>query len=447
MGVRIGIRREDKSVWERRVPLIPPDVAELTQGRDLEVWVQPSEVRVYPDQAFERAGALIVEDLSPCPVVFGVKEMPPNVFRPHHTYVFFAHVVKGQPYNMRMLARLLELGCHLIDYEKVTDEDGRRLIFFGRHAGLAGMIDTLCALGRRLDWEGIANPFSSVQPAHRYADLDHAREAISAVGARISRDGLPPSITPLICGFAGYGNVFRGANEIIELLPVEAIEPASVAAVAQAASPNRDVVYRAVFEEQHTVEPVAPGGHFGLLDYYEHPERYRSNFACYLPHLTVLVNCIYWEPRYPRLVTKADLRRLFYADGDVPRLRVIGDISCDIEGAIECTVKSTEPGNPVFVYDPRADRAVDGVAGQGPVVMAVDILPSEIPREASDYFSGVLTSYVPAIATADYELPFAELALPAEIKRAVIVYQGRLTPEYTYLQEFLQNMDATHMRA
>ena len=138
---------------------------------------------------------------------------------------------------------------------------------------------------------------------------------------------------------------------------------------------------------------------------------------------------------------------MFCGAGDRPRLRVIGDISCDMEGAIECTVKSTEPGNPVFVYDPCADRAVDGVAGQGPVVMAVDILPSEIPREASDYFSGVLKSYVPAIATADYELPFAELALPAEIKRAVIVYQGKLTPEYAYLQEFLQNVDAAHTRA
>jgi alpha-aminoadipic semialdehyde synthase len=444
MAARIGIRREDKSFWERRAPLTAQDVAELTRVQGVEVWVQPSDVRVYPDQAFERAGALIVEDLSPCPVVFGVKEMPLDVFRPHHTYVFFAHVIKGQPYNMPMLARLLELGCHLIDYERVTDEHGRRLIFFGRHAGLAGMIDTFCALGRRLDWEGIANPFSSLQPPHYYQDLAHAREAISDVGERIARDGLPQAIAPMICGFAGYGNVFHGANEIIELLPVEAIEPAEVAAVAQGSHPDRHVVYKVVFKEQHTVTPIAPGDRFRLGEYYEHPERYRSIFATYLSHLTVLVNCIYWEPRYPRLVTKADVRQLFSA-GDVPRLRVIGDISCDIEGAIECTIKGTDPGNPVFVYDPCEDRALDGVAGQGPVVLAVDILPSEIPREASAYFSGILKPYVPAIATADYTVPFAELSLPAEIKRAIIVYQGKLAPDYTYLQGFLQNDGSMHV--
>jgi saccharopine dehydrogenase (NAD+, L-lysine forming) len=119
-------------------------------------------------------------------------------------------------------------------------------------------------------------------------------------------------------------------------------------------------------------------------------------------------------------------------------LRVIGDISCDIEGAIEGTVKSTEPDEPVFVYDPSEDRAIDGVAGQGSVIMAVDILPSELPRDASEYFSGVLMAYVPTIAQADYSVPFEELALPPEIKRAVIVYQGKLTPDYRYIEKYLE---------
>jgi saccharopine dehydrogenase (NAD+, L-lysine-forming) len=436
MSIRIGIRREDKSIWERRVPVIPKHARQLQKEHGIEVWVQPSDIRVFPDAEFSQVGALVAEDLSACPVVFAIKEIPAQFFQPNRTYAFFSHVIKGQPYNMPMLKRMLELECNLIDYETVTDERARRLIFFGRHAGLAGMIDSLWVLGQRLDWEGIPNPFDSLRQAYQYDDLDEAKASVSTLGERIAQEGLPEPITPLICGFAGYGNVFRGANEIIELLPVEEIEPLAVSTIAQGSNHARDRVYKAVFKEEHTVVPVSSTDSFELQDYYDHPEKYRSVFNTYLPHLTLLVNCVYWEAKYPRLVTKADLKQL-YGDEKPPRLRVIGDISCDIEGAIEATVKCTEPGNPVFVYDPFEDRAIDGIERQGPVVLAVDILPSELPRDASEYFSGVLLDYVPAIARADYTVPFEELALPPAIKRAVIVYQGKLTPDYRYLERYL----------
>lgn len=435
MTSRIGIRCEDKSKWERRVPIIPKHARRLQEEHAIEVYVQPSEIRVFPDRAYREAGVTVTEDLSVCPTVFAVKEIPLDFFDPGHTYVFFAHVIKGQPHNMPMLQALLDKGCQLIDYEKVTDDQGRRLIFFGHHAGLAGMVDTLWALGRRLSDEGVVNPFTGLKQMVKYDGLEEAKAAISTAGKRIAQDGLPESITPFICGFAGYGNVFGGANEIVELLPVEEIEPDQVSEVARH-SDARHVVYKVVFREQHMVEPVSPGDEFELQDYYDHPEKYRSRFSTYLPHLTALVNCIYWEEKYPRLVTKESLRELF-DPSDQPRLRVIGDISCDVEGAIEATVKCTQPGNPVYVYDPFQDRAVDGVSGRGPVILAVDILPSELPREASAYFSSVLMDYVPAIAEADYAVPFEGLALPPEIKRAVIVHRGELTPDYRYLDEHL----------
>lgn len=435
MSARIGIRREDKSRWERRVPITPKHARQLQKEHGIEVWVQPSEIRVFPDHTYDQAGVAVREDLSPCPVTFAVKEIPADFFDPGHTYAFFAHVIKGQPHNMPMLQSLLDKGCQLIDYEKVTDERGHRLIFFGHHAGLAGMVDTLWALGRRLKHEGIGNPFSELQQMLEYDGLEEAKTAVSTVGRRIAQDGLPPSIVPLICGFAGYGNVFGGANEIIELLPVEEIGPDQVADVAEH-SDARDVVYKVVFREKDTVEPVSPEDEFELQDYYDHPAKYRSKFDTYLSHPTLLVNCVYWEEKYPRLVTKEALREL-YSGSDQPRLRVIGDVSCDIEGAIEATVKSTEPGNPVYVYDPFGDRAVNGVTGRGPVILAVDILPSELPREASIYFSSVLMEYVPDIAKTDYSVPFGKLDLPPEIKRAVIVYQGELTPDYRYLKEHL----------
>jgi len=435
MSARIGIRREDKSKWERRVPIIPKHASKLQEEHDIEVWVQPSDIRVFRDQAYDKAGVPLQEDLSECPIVFGVKEMPADFFDRGHTYIFFAHVIKGQPHNMPMLQSMLDKGCQLIDYEKVTGARGQRLIFFGHHAGLAGMVDTLWAFGQRLKNEGITNPFSELKQMVEYDGLEEANAAISAVGKRIAQDGLPQSIAPLICGFAGYGNVFGGANEIIELLPVEEIEPDQVADVAKR-NDARGVIYKVVFREEDTVEPISPDSAFELQDYYDHPEKYRSRFGACLPYLTLLVNCVYWEEKYPRLVTKEFLREL-YRETMQPRLRVIGDVSCDIEGAIEATVKCTEPGNPVYVYDPFEDRAIDGVAGRGPVILAVDILPSELPREASTYFSSVLMDYVPAIAKTDYSVPFEELDLPPEIKRAVIVYQGELTPDYRYLKEHL----------
>jgi saccharopine dehydrogenase (NAD+, L-lysine-forming) len=435
MNACIGIRREDKSRWERRVPVTPEDARKLKEEHDIEVWVQPSPIRVFSEEEFTRAGAIVQEDLSPCPVIFAVKEMPLDFFEPGKTYVFFAHVIKGQPYNMPMLKKMLDLGCNLIDYEKVTDEKGRRLIFFGRHAGIAGMMDTLWALGQRLDWEGSPNPFSQLRHTYEYKDLAEAKEAVSKMGEKIKAEGLPDSVTPLICGIAGYGNVARGVWEILDLLPVEEIEPKKVVSLATGSDYAANVIYKVVFKEEHTVEPISPDHQFELQDFYDHPEKYRGKFESYVPYLTLIVNCIYWEEKYPRLVTNEYLKQLYGAGQ--PRLRVIGDISCDIEGAIECTVRSTEPDEPVFVYNPFTGEATDGYEGEGPVVMAVDILPSELPRDASVDFSAVLSEFIPAIAKADFSVPFEQLDLPPEIKRAVIAYHGELTPDYRYIEEFL----------
>jgi saccharopine dehydrogenase (NAD+, L-lysine-forming) len=436
MTVQIGIRREDKSEWERRVPVTPEDAALLHREHGIQVVVQPSPLRAFTAGEFESAGAIVQEDLSACPVVLGIKEIPEDHFRPGGAYVFFAHVIKGQEYNMPMLRRMLELGCTLIDYERVVDDKNRRLIFFGWHAGVAGAIETLGALGQRLAWEGIPNPFSSVRQTHTYHDLAEAKAALAEVRDRIESDGLPKELTPLIIGVAGYGNVSRGVQEILHLLPTIEIEPEQVAAVASEAGASRHHVYVAVFKEWHMVEPAIPGATFELQDYYVHPEKYRGVFERYLPHLTVLVNAIFWTKAYPRLVTNDYLRTLFGA-AQKPRLRVIGDVSCDIEGAIQCTVKSTPPGDPVYVYHPASGEIVDGYQGAGVVIMAVDILPAELPREASDYFSHVLRPFIPAIARCDFSVPFAECNLPDEIKRAVIVYQGKLTPDYQYIQKYL----------
>jgi len=144
------------------------------------------------------------------------------------------------------------------------------------------------------------------------------------------------------------------------------------------------------------------------------------------------VNCIYWEPKYPRLMTREQFRQL-YAGGR-SKLRVIGDISCDIDGSIACTTRSTTPDSPIYVYDPATGETRDGVEGAGPVVLAVDFLPCELPVDASKHFSRSLLPFVSGLAKADFSGALGDSGLPPELTPAVIVYKGELTPPYRYLE-------------
>jgi saccharopine dehydrogenase (NAD+, L-lysine forming) len=435
--MKFGIRSEDKSQWERRVPLVPADLKDLREA-GIPAVVQASPRRAFADAEFASAGVPVQDDLSDCEVIIGIKEIPPAKLEAGKIYLFFPHVIKGQPANMPMLRRLMELKATLIDYERIVDEQNRRLIFFGRHAGLAGMINTLWALGKRLEVEGTPSPFSRLKQARSYTDLSGAREDLQRIAAHIQKDGVPEALHPLVVGVTGYGNVSRGAQEILDLLPLETVAPADLGTVAHDRGRSRRSVYRVAFAEGDLAEPIDAGAAFDLEDYYRRGRTgYRGVFERHIEHLSILVNGIYWDPRYPRLLTLEQCRRI-WAAGRRPKLKVIGDISCDVSGSIECTVKATEPGNPVYVYDPATGQAADGFEGHGPVVMAVDILPAEIPRDASADFSRVLKGFLPEIERADFSKGFEALALPAELKRAVIVYRGELTPDYAHLHSFIE---------
>ena len=173
-----------------------------------------------------------------------------------------------------------------------------------------------------------------------------------------------------------------------------------------------------------------------LMDYYDHPEDYVSTFERYLPHLSVLINGIFWTKKYPRLITNEQIRAL-YATGQA-RLRVIGDISADIEGSVECLKKVTLSDNPCYLYEAASGKIRDGYEGDGPVIMAVDNLPCELPRESSEHFSSVLREMMPDLTLADFTSDFESLNLPSHLKKAIVVHKGELAPGYRYLQEFLQ---------
>ncbi|MCU0277223.1 MAG: bifunctional lysine ketoglutarate reductase /saccharopine dehydrogenase family protein [Acidobacteria bacterium] len=431
----IGIRREDKNEWERRVPLVPDDVRWLREKHGIRTLIQPSAIRIFADEEYRRAGAEVGEDLGRAGTVFAVKEIPETLFQEGKTYVFFSHTIKGQHHNLPMLKAMVERRCSLVDYERVLDEKNRRLIFFGRYAGLAGMLDTLHGYGVKLETRGIANPFSAIRQAYQYASLEEAKAAVEAVGAAIDAEGFPEELCPLVVGFAGYGNVSRGAQEIFDLLPHKILSAeALVEMIDNFSSDNLNLV-KVVFSEDDMVRPRQ--GRFELQDYYAHPEKYEGKFEDYLPLLSILVNCIYWTDKYPRLVTKEYLRNRTILES-TPRLQVIGDISCDIDGSIEITHKATKPDNPFYTYFAGEDRSVDGVQALGTTVMAVDNLPCEFPRESSNEFSAVLRGFVPALVAADFDRPTAALGLPYPIQKALLLHRGAFAPEYEYMRNFVK---------
>ena len=425
----VGIRREDKNQWERRVPLVPEDVRELTE-KGYKFIVQPSPIRAFKEEDYIKAGAIIKEDLSETDVILGIKEVPVEKILPDKLYMIFSHTVKGQKHNMPMLRRFMEQRCTLIDYELIKDHQGRRLIFFGKYAGNAGIIDTLHFLGKRLELEGIHTPFPKIKRAHIYGSLSKAEVHIKEIGEIVRKEGLPDSIVPLVVGIAGYGHVSQGVQEVLSWFPTEEVSPEDIDKIPH----DRHKIFKVVFKEEHMVER-ANGGEFDLQEYYNSPELYRPIFHKYLPYFTVLINAIYWDERYPRLLTKEKSKE--YKNW---KLKIIGDISCDIEGAIEITVKATDPGNPVFVYNPETGKITDGYSGQGIVVMAVDNLPGELPVDASREFSGILKNFIPHIVK---NIPenFNEWTLPSFLKRAVMVFKGELTSDYKYLEKKLKEVE------
>jgi len=433
----IGLRKEEKP-FETRVPVIPEHVRLLTSKHKINFVVEPSEQRAFNADEYKDAKAEILPlKGSPAQVILGIKEMPGHFFEPGKTYVFFSHTIKGQHHNMPMLKSIITAKGTLIDYERILDDKGKRLIFFGNWAGMAGLSDTLRIFGQRLDIEHIRpNPFKRVKPTLKCKDLTELKEAFAALAKQIEIEGLPRRLCPFIVGFAGYGNVSRGAQELFDMLPHKSIEPSDI----QHATPDRNLLYKCVFREEHTVEPIDPTSRFDLQDYYEHGKtKYKAVFEKYIPYLTILLNCIYWSDKYPRLVSK-DFIRSHWTD-KLRKLRVVGDISCDIEGAIEFTLTATNPASPAFTYLVKKNRIVGGVSGEGPVVMAVDNLPSELPRESSASFSTSLLEYIPSLANADFSVPFEILDLPRELKDAIIVYQGNLTKNYDYLRQYLNNQE------
>ncbi len=431
MASHIGIIAEHKP-GEGRIPLTPAQIQILlSQNPEFSITVQPSKQRKYRDDEFISNGIDMASAIDDANLVMAVKEIDVKNINGNQAYLFFSHTIKGQKHNMPMLQHILDTGATLLDYELIRDENNRRLVFFGRHAGLAGMVNTLWSYGQRQNALGIESPFLKIKQACDYEDLDEINLSLQILGSEITRWLLDKPA--LVIGITGYGNVSKGAQEIIDNYPNVELSPEEL--LNSDLSAYSGQIIKVVFKESDMFEPISPSDTFELQDYFDNPEKYQSKFNKYLPKLNILVNCIYWDTPYPRLITLDEIREHYRAN---PALLIIGDITCDINGAIQFNIGSTLSPDPVYIYDPETGRKHMGFQGSGPLLMAIDNLPTELPRESSEAFGEALLPFVVAMGVCDYSEPFESLKLPPEVKRAVIAHKGELTPDFSYLMQYLK---------
>ncbi|KAB0795235.1 hypothetical protein PPYR_12074 [Photinus pyralis] len=444
----IAIRREDQSVWERRAPFSPLHVRKLVKN-GVRVIVQPSNRRAYPMQAYLNAGAIIQEDISEASIIFGVKQVPIDQLIPNRTFCFFSHTIKAQESNMPLLDAILEQNIRLLDYEKLVDKKGQRVVAFGKMAGVAGTINILHGLGLRLLALGHHTPFMHIGPPHNYRNSSMARQAVRDAGYEVSLGLMPKSVGPLTFVFTGSGNVSQGSQEVFQELPHEYVPPELLQKAAEHGNPNK--VYGCEVRRRHYLERIG-GGKFDHVEYEEHPERYVSTFSKKIaPYASVIINGIYWAVDSPKLLTIPDAKVLLRpaytpwlpTSMGAPALphRMLGicDISADPGGSIEFMNECTTIDTPFCLYDADRNKDTKSFKGPGVLVCSIDNMPTQLPRESTDFFGDLLMPFTPDILQSDASKPLDSHHFSPTIHGAIIASDGKLTPNFEYIRDLRES--------
>ena len=397
---KIGILKEGKIPVDRRVPFTPAQVNEIhDKFKNAEVYVQASDVRSFRDQEYEEKGIKVVEDVSSCDILFGVKEVPIDSLIAGKTYLFFSHTIKQQPYNRDLLRAVLGKKIRLIDYEVLTDEDNTRLVAFGRYAGIVGAYNGLLTFGKRYN-------LFHLRPAHECFDLQDLKKEYSKI-----------KLPPIKIVLTGGGRVARGAMEVLSGTGIRKVTPA-------------------VFLNERLNEPVytqlnsrdynrsADGSEFSRSAFYKNPQDFESDFQKYARVADLLIAGAYWASNAPVLFTRQDAVKPDF------KIRVIADITCDIEGSIPSTKQPATIEHPIYDYNPTDDLVEPPLKDEGNItVMAVDNLPGELPRSASEDFGRELIDNVlPHLLGNDTR---------KIIQRATLTNDGNLANKYEYLQNYV----------
>ena len=401
MPLLVGLIREGKTPPDRRVPLTPKKCVELQATYPgLRVRVQPSPHRAYADHEYRDLGIEVAEDLTPCDVLLGVKEVPVEQLLPGKTYLFFSHTVKQQPRNRELLRAILRKGITLIDYELLTNAAGERIVAFGRYAGIVGAYNGLLTYGRK---HGLYH----LKPAHECVDMDDMQEEFFKIKA----------LPPIKIAVTGSGRVAGGALEVLDKMGIRQVSVHDYL--------HRDF-RRPVYAQLRSADyhRRRDGRAWDTAHFHAHPEAYDSGFARFLPLTDLLIACAYWHPAAPRLFTETDTQKPDF------KINTIADVTCDVDGSIPLTRRSTTIAAPAFDYHP-ATGALEAPYSrpENITLMAVDNLPCELPRNASrDFGRQLLDQFFPHLLNGDA----AEV-----LARATIASGGALRPRYAYLDDYV----------
>jgi saccharopine dehydrogenase (NAD+, L-lysine forming) len=364
------------------------------------VIVQNSQVRCFDDESFRRQGIPVEEDLSSCEVLLGVKEVPKEDLIPAKIYFFFSHTVKKQEYNRELLQTVLQKKIQLVDYELLIGKDGFRIIGFGRFAGLVGAYTGLRAFGLR---QRIFN----LKPAYQCDGLAEMLQQLSLINL--------PSVK---IALTGDGRVAQGAVEILDFMKIQRLVPDQYLKIEQPVFP----VYTQLLPQHYAKRK--DGSEFGLMHFFNHPEMYENAFLPFARSTGLLVAAAYWDPKAPVLFTAEDMKQADF------RISIISDITCDIEGSIPSTKRASSIDDPFYDYNPETGSLeLPFSSDKNITVQAVDNLPNELPKDASyDFGRNLIDKVFPALLTNDSD---------KIIERATIAKEGKLTRQYSYLQDFV----------
>jgi saccharopine dehydrogenase (NAD+, L-lysine forming) len=396
--MRIGIIREEKVPHDKRVPFTPEQCRQLLdQFPGLEVVIQPSSHRCYTDAEYREAGIPLTEDLSNCDFLMGVKEVPVEMLMPGKAYSFFSHTIKKQPHNQKLIRALLERNIRMVDYETLVDPEGNRVIGFGRYAGIVGAYNGIMGYGM------MYNLFK-LKPAHLSHDKKELFEGLAKIGI--------PNIKIIV---TGGGRVAHGAEETMGAMNIRKVTPYEFLNYS-----FREPVY--VQLHSHDYHESLDGKPFSKFDFYNHPEQFKSTFIKYATVCDVLVHCAFWDPKAPVLFSKKEMRDPHF------HISMIADVTCDINGSIPSTMQPTTIEDKFYGYDPMTESLTEPFKPGTVTVMAIDNLPCELPRDASEGFGKHLMERVmPALTGHD------ESGL---IERATICSNGKLMPRFSYLKDY-----------
>ena len=404
MAIKFAIIKERKSPPDRRVVFSPKKCTQLLETYpDAAIEVESSLVRVFKDIEYTSQGIEVVDDVSDCDVLLGVKEVPIKALIPNKKYFFFSHTIKHQPYNRGLLQAILKNKIELYDHETIVKENGVRLIGFGRYAGLVGAYNTFRALGLR---DGIF----TLAKVETLADF-------AAMKVELNKIKLPAIKIVL----TGSGKVAKGAKEIVDHLNIE-----QVTVDEYLTKTYEQAVY--CYIDVMDYNKKMDGGAFNKTEFFKDPIGYESNFMRFAKVSDVLIAGHFYGENAPYLFTRDDAKQPEF------RISVIGDISCDIDGPVASTLRASTIADPLYGYQAASEKEVPFKTKNSITVMAVDNLPCELPKDASDGFGRMFFNQVmPAFFNNDKDgiLERAKITTP----------EGTLTERFSYLKGYIEGQD------